>query len=100
MVVISASAGVTDRLIHAAQLARDQQAAYQELALGLRNTHLEMVGELLRGQSREQATQEVNGLLDEFMEILQGVYRLRDLSPKTQDLVLSFGERLSALIVA
>jgi len=100
VVVISASEGVTDRLIHAAQLARDQQAAYQELAEGLRQTHLEMVQELLSGSVRKSASGEVNKLLDEFEEILSGVYRLRDLSARTQDLILSFGERLSATVVA
>ena len=100
VVVISASEGVTDRLIHAAQLARDQQAAYRELAEGLRQTHLELVRDLLSGSVQKNAAREVNSLLDEFEEILRGVYRLRDLSARTQDLILSFGERLSALIVA
>ena len=39
-------------------------------------------------------------MLDNFNEVLQGVFQLRDLSAKTLDLVLSFGERLSASIVA
>jgi aspartokinase/homoserine dehydrogenase 1 len=98
--VISASNGVTDRLMHAAQLAREQQAACQEVAHGLRSMHLEMVDDMLAGQSRETATREVNKLLDQFEEILRGVSQLRDLSDKTLDLVLSFGERLSASIVA
>ncbi len=98
--VISAFDGVTDRLIHAAQLARNQQVAYQEVATVLRNMHLEMVEDLLSGAVQKTATQEVNGLLEDFSELLQGVYQLRDLSPKTLDLVLSFGERLSASIVA
>ena len=100
VVVVSASNGVTDRLMHAAQLARDQQAAYQELSEGLRQMHLGMAEDLLSGSFRENATRELNNLLDEFEEILRGVYQLRDLSTKTQDLVLSFGERLSATIVA
>ena len=98
VVVISAFNGVTDRLIHAALLARDQQAAYQEVATGLRYTHLEMVSDLLEGSVQKSATQEVNSLLDEYNEILRGVFQLRDLSAKTQDLVLSLGERLSASI--
>jgi len=100
VVVISAFNGVTDRLIHAAQLARNQQAAYREVATGLRSTHLEMVSELLKGTLRDAVTQEVDQLMDEFDDILQGIYQLRDLSPKTQDLVLSFGERLAAMIIA
>ena len=100
VVVISAFNGVTDRLIHAAQLARNQQAAYQEVATGLRYLHIEMVNDLLQGASKKTVTQEVNSLLDEFFEILQGIYQLRDLSTKTLDLVLSFGERLAALIIA
>jgi aspartokinase/homoserine dehydrogenase 1 len=100
VVVISAFDGVTDRLIHAAQLARDQHVAYQEVATVLRSVHLEMVSDLLEGPIQESAIQEVNRLLDSFNELLQGVFQLRDLSPKTLDLVLSFGERLSASIVA
>ena len=100
VVVISAFDGVTDRLIHAAQLARGQQAAYQEVATGLRYMHLEMVNDLLKGSVKKSATQEVTSLLDEFDEVLQGVFQLRDLSAKTLDLVLSFGERLAASIVA
>ena len=100
VVVISAFNGVTDRLLHAALLARDQQAAYKEVATGLRYTHLEIVGDLLRGSVQKSATQEVNSVLDEFNEILRGVFQLRDLSAKTQDLVLSLGERLSASIMA
>jgi len=100
LVVISAFNGVTDRLIHAALLARDQQTAYREVALGLRNMHLDLLQALLEGPVLESATTEVNKLMDEFMEILQGVSQLRDLSAKTQDLVLSYGERLSASIVA
>ncbi len=98
--VISAFNGVTDRLIHAAQLARDQQAAYQEVASGLRYMHLEMVNDLLSGSLHKSATREVTSLLDSFNEVLQGIFQLRDLSAKTLDLVLSFGERLSASIVA
>lgn len=98
--VISASNGVTDSLMHAAQLARDQQEAYREVAGGLRNMHLEMIDDLLSSADHKAATAELNDLLDEFEEILRGVYRLRDLSAKTQDLVLSFGERLSSSIVA
>ena len=100
IVVISAFNGVTDRLIHAAQLARNQQAAYREVATGLRNTHTEMVGDLLKDAIKASVMQEVNKLMDEFDEILQGIYQLRDLSPKTLDLVLSFGERLAAMIMA
>jgi len=100
VVIISAFNGVTDKLIHAALLARDQQAAYQEVALSLRNMHLDLVRDLLKGEVLESATLEVNRLMDEISEILKGVSQLRDLSAKTQDLVLSFGERLSASIVA
>lgn len=100
VVVISAFNGVTDRLIHAAQLARNQQTAYQEVATGLRYTHIEMVNDLVEGAFKKTVTQEVNSLLDEFFEILQGVLQLRDLSTKTLDLVLSFGERLAAVIIA
>jgi aspartokinase/homoserine dehydrogenase 1 len=100
VVVISAFNGVTDRLIHAAQLARNQQEAYKEVAAGLRYTHLEMVSKLLKGSVKESVSREVNELMDEFDQILQGVFQLRDLSAKTQDLVLSFGERLAAMIMA
>ncbi len=66
----------------------------------IRNRHVEAVNELLEGESREFTLKEIESLISEFQDVLQGIYQLQDLSDKTLDFLLSFGERLSATIIA
>ncbi len=99
-VVISALGGITDLIITTSRLASRRDPAWQEHSAGIRERHLQVAGELLDGPEQKESLKEITGLMDEFQEILEGVFRLRDLSPKTQDLLLSFGEQLSASIVA
>jgi len=99
-VVISALGGVTDQILTTSRLASRRDPAWQDQCKTIRNRHLQVAGELLDGAEREKSLREINTLMDEFQEILEGVFRLRDLSPKTQDLLLSFGERNSASLIA
>ncbi|MEN8204215.1 MAG: bifunctional aspartate kinase/homoserine dehydrogenase I [Bacteroidota bacterium] len=99
-VVVSAFGGVTDQIIRAAGMASERDKAFKEELSEIRERHVHAVHELLEGESREFTSLEVESLLNEFGDVLQGVYQLEDLSPKTLDYLLSFGERLSAIIIA
>jgi bifunctional aspartokinase / homoserine dehydrogenase 1 len=100
VVVVSALAGVTDQMILTAQLACKQDLSWKKESAAIRKKHLEVATSLLEGSEKKMALAEINNLLDEFHEILEGVFSLRDLSPKTLDLLLSHGERLSASLIA
>ena len=100
IVVVSAFGGVTDHMITTAELARNRDSAWQDECRAIRERHRQVAEALLEGSEKQEAIAEITTLLDEFHEILEGVFRLRDLSPKTLDLLLSFGEQLSASLIA
>jgi len=100
VVVVSAFGGVTDQIIHTANLALQRDNSWKDECGSMRDRHLKTAGELLDGGVLKEAQATVNALMDEFQEILDGVSRLGDLSPKTMDRLLSFGERNSAMLIA
>ncbi len=99
-VVVSAFGGVTDQIIHIATMASKHDADFKKEMSAIRNRHLEAVTELMEGEGCEFTLTEVESLVNEFQDVLQGIYMLQDLSDKTLDFLLSFGERLSAIIIA
>ena len=98
--VVSAFGGVTDQIIHLANMASERNTAFREEMNILRTRHFEAVRELMGESGTGPLLEEVDALVEEFQEALQGIYLLQDLSPKTLDFLLSFGERLSATIIA
>lgn len=52
------------------------------------------------GETQTLLHYQVNELLDELKDIFQGIYLIKDLSPKTSDTIVSYGERLSSLIAS
>ena len=99
-VVVSAFGGITDLIITTATKAMEQDPSFKEHLIEFRNRHFDTINELLENDIREHTLKEVDSLIHEFQDILQGVFLLQDLSPKTMDYILSFGERLSALIIS
>ncbi|MEX0985926.1 MAG: bifunctional aspartate kinase/homoserine dehydrogenase I [Bacteroidales bacterium] len=100
VVVVSAFGGITDLIISTAGKAMEHDPSYKEGMIEFGTIHFETINEILEHGMREHTLKEVDALINEFQDILQGVYLLEDLSPKTMDYLLSFGERLSALIIS
>ena len=101
IVVVSALGGITDKLILTSQMAADGNAAYEKQYREIVNRHIEMVYTVIpASEKRTELLDKVNELLSELKNIFQGIYLIRDLSPKTSATIVSYGERLSSLIVA
>ncbi|MGL4518171.1 MAG: bifunctional aspartate kinase/homoserine dehydrogenase I [Phocaeicola sp.] len=101
IVVVSALGGITDKLINASQMAAAGNAAYEKEYQEMVNRHHEMVYTLIAaGAERNELLEQVNQLLTELSDIFQGIYLIKDLSPKTSATIVSYGERLSSIIVA
>lgn len=101
IVVVSALGGITDKLIHTSKMAAAGDAAYEKEMKEIVNRHIEMVYTVIpAGPAREELLDNVNGLLSELKDIFQGIYLIHDLSPKTSATIVSYGERLSSIIVA
>lgn len=100
IVVVSALGGITDDLLHAAKTASLGDIAYQERLLQIEQRHLETVKQLLPVTQQSSLLSYVKTACNELEDICNGIYLLGELSPRTQDRVVSFGELLSSKILA
>ncbi len=101
IVVVSALGGITDKLIETSRMAADGDSSYENGMKNIVNRHIEMVYTVIpAGKEREILLDQVNELLSELKNIFQGIFLIRDLSPKTSATIVSYGERLSSIIVA
>lgn len=99
-VVVSAFGGVTDDLIKMSQEAADGNIAYKDALQKLERRHLEVVKRLIEGQNRKMVMAYVKLLINELENVLHGVFLVKELSVKTLDFIMSFGERLSVSIIS
>ena len=101
IVVVSALGGITDKLLKTSQMAVMGDASYQQSFEEIKARHEEMIGAIIpAGEKRDKLTTTIGELLEELRSIFQGVYLIRDLSPKIQAAIVSYGERISSQIVA
>lgn len=99
VVVLSAMSGVTNLLLSMAEGAAEGRDFTRELA-ELERRHFDVVRNLLTVQSQNPAFTGLKLYFNQLEELLQGILTLRELTPKTRDLVLSFGERCSTLMIS
>lgn len=101
VVVVSALGGITDKLIATSQLALAGDDKYKEEFDAIVDRHHKMIDTIITdSRDREQLFNTVDSLLEQLRSIYFGVYLIHDLSEKTQDAIVSYGERLSSNIVA
>lgn len=101
IVVVSALGGITDQLIRVSKLAVAGDTTYLSEYEEIASRHRQMIERIIPDGGRRQALLAVvNSLLEELRSIYQGVYLIRDLSRKTSNTIVSYGERLSSHIAA
>jgi aspartokinase/homoserine dehydrogenase 1 len=98
--VFSAMSGVTNDIISISNKASQRDTKYQDGIKALEEKHISTVKTLIDVKVQSKVVANVKILLNEIEDILNGVFLLRELSLRTQDLLLSFGERLSAYIIS
>lgn len=100
IVVVSALGGITDVLISTAREAAKGEPSYLEKYVGIVKRHHDIIKEIVPENAREDVSAIVTPLLEELGNIYRGVNLIRDLSPRTLDIVVSYGERLSSAIIS
>lgn len=100
VVVVSALGGTTDQLIHIGSKAESGDESYKSLLQQLEERHLEAVQKLLPPAGQSSALSMVKKYFNDLEDTLNGVFQLGELSKRTQDRVLSFGELLSSKILS
>jgi aspartokinase/homoserine dehydrogenase 1 len=100
VVVVSALGGITDQLLKAAQLALQDHEEYLEIYQVIRQRHINMANSLIdNSTARQMLCHELENILDELRSILFGVHLVKDLSAKSEAVIVSYGEQLSSRIV-
>ncbi len=101
VVVVSALGGITDKLLQTAQMALDGDERYKSEMKAIADRHHQMIDTIINDpKTREDLFNTVDSLLEQLESIYKGVFLIRDLSEKTQNAIVSYGERLSSHIVA
>ena len=101
VVVVSALGGITDKLLQTAQMALEGDERYKSEMKAIADRHHQMIDTIINDpKTREDLFNTVDLLLEQLESIYKGVFLIRDLSEKTQNAIVSYGERLSSYIVA
>ena len=101
IVVVSALGGITDKLIATSVLAQKGDESWKDEFQAMVERHHKMIDTIITDpRKREQLFNIVDSLFEQLRSIYFGVYLIHDLSKKTQDAIVSYGERLSSNIVA
>ncbi|MFP4845933.1 bifunctional aspartate kinase/homoserine dehydrogenase I [Winogradskyella sp. PE311] len=106
-VVVSAVGGVTDKLLEAAHLACNKDLKYKQVYNKIWSRHNTVIEGLFENSQNDKSLQKnheelhdlISEKLNELRSLLDGIYLINELSPKTKDKLLSFGEALSSTII-
>ena len=101
VVVVSALGGITDKLIQTSRLAVEGKDEWRQEFDNMVDRHHKMIDTIITdARKRETLFNTVDSLFEQLRSIYFGVFLIHDLSAKTQDVIVSYGERLSSQIVA
>ncbi|MBR5064196.1 MAG: bifunctional aspartate kinase/homoserine dehydrogenase I, partial [Bacteroidales bacterium] len=101
IVVVSALSGVTDSLLEVSKMAEMSNPEYPERFFQIKSRHYDLVDELFPDKARhDSVTSKLDPLFAELSDLLKGISLLHILTKRTSDQVVSFGERLSSVIIS
>ena len=100
VIVVSALGGLTDKLIATAGLAASADDSYLAEMESIRRRHEDIVKGVVAPGSQEACLAKVSPLLDDLSRLYDGVRLIADLPKRTLDNIVSFGERISSVIVS
>ncbi|GAA4232388.1 bifunctional aspartate kinase/homoserine dehydrogenase I [Postechiella marina] len=96
---VSAVGGITDKLLLAGKYAQNKDKQFKDVLESIEETHFNIVNELIPNNN-DAVMAFVGSRLDELKSLLEGIFLINELSPKTSDKLVSFGELLSSYIIA
>jgi aspartokinase/homoserine dehydrogenase 1 len=100
ILVVSALGGITDSLLHTGELASKANEEYKTVLKDMENRHLETVRTLLPIQQQSATLSLVKQQFNELEGICDGVFLLGELSARTKDRIVSYGELLSSMMIS
>ena len=99
-VIFSAFQGVTDKLLYLSRAAASGNSTYLDDLKKLENLHINIARELISVKHQSKILANLKLHINELEDVLHGLSLIKELSPKINDYVASFGERLSAYTIS
>ena len=99
-VVVSALGGITDLLLEAGDLACNSDVNYKKKLKTIEERHLQVARELIAVHNQSSVLGTIKNKLNKLESTLEGVFLINELSAKTSDKIVSFGELLSSYIIS
>ena len=100
IIVVSAVGGITDKLIHTANKAANGNKEYLADLQEIISIHHQIIEGVVEDNDKNTVLATVNHFFDELANIYKGVYLIKDLSVKTQNVVVSYGEKISSYFLS
>ena len=97
--VVSAVGGITDKLLSAGKQAQSKDRAFVDTFSGIKERHYTIIKEL-NPTNNKGILNYIDDRLSALYSLLEGIYLINELSPKTSDKLVSYGELLSSYIIA
>ena len=98
-VVVSAQSGITDSLLGICDMVNNSENGVESVIQEIEQRHLDTVRKLIPLAQQPSVLAEIMTLCNELSDIVRGAILVGEVTPRTRDLILSFGERLSAFIL-
>src|SRR4051812_22908455 len=98
--VVSALGGITDLFLQAARKAAEGNEDYKELLAAAEQRHLDVVKELIPVVKQSSVLSQVKKQFNEIDDICNGIFLLGELTERTTDKILSYGELISSQIIS
>jgi aspartokinase/homoserine dehydrogenase 1 len=100
VVVVSAVGGITDKLINTAKIAARGTNEYINHYQEIVKIHQELINDVLSADEIKEIQHQIDTLHNELANLYKGVSLIKDLSKKTEDTIVSYGERISSLFIS
>lgn len=100
VVVVSALGGLTDKLLATAALASSGDQRYKDNMLSIADRHRGIITAIIAPEFQDEVSSTVESMLEELGKLYDGVALIGELPDQTLDRIVSFGERMSSVIVS
>jgi aspartokinase/homoserine dehydrogenase 1 len=98
--VFSAMSGVTNQLLDAGKFASTGKKPAEDIIASIENRHFELIKHFIPLTGQSQVIASIRTIINELRDVLKGITLVKEISPKSSDLLVSFGERLSTSLIA
>ena len=99
LIVASAMGGITNLLLQAGKMAQNGNENYKKTLKKIEEKHFNAVDKLFSYEKQSEIKANLKQILNDLDDICNGIFLLGEIFPKTKDFLMSFGERLSAIII-